>query len=413
MSSGVTIRPASISTAPSRYAPPGSTTDATATRTRRRWTRSAPRTSPKSTPRQSNEAAHRSVRARGSVCKPLSIEPLRIHALGSCGRSWSVDDFENESAAPKRSQISAILEIGLDRRRSGDIPETLAQVRRSLRRSLASGPFSQPIIAGKRVNRHRLARAPVASAAYRESEAGCHASGFYVAPVRDVRRDCLTSLRLKRRHCRFHRFGRDARHSACPRSPTSPPRLRRGRCPRCRRRRDAARRSRGSSRPACPGRPDGPKPCSRHWTSAARNATQQPRRLLDGIGMLGFIEPRQGEETQSPCPENDSALPRLHPATPVVSLHARQYGGLLRGHPRTVANISDSRARGRKANRRATRGARIKGEQRDGPLRYSINVTPDGCCHHEAGLPPDEESMRYWTAEMERADALLFGRVTY
>ncbi len=47
------------------------------------------------------------------------------------------------------------------------------------------------------------------------------------------------------------------------------------------------------------------------------------------------------------------------------------------------------------------------------PLRYAINVTLDGCCHHEAGLPPDEESMRYWTAKMERADALLFGRVTY
>ena len=47
------------------------------------------------------------------------------------------------------------------------------------------------------------------------------------------------------------------------------------------------------------------------------------------------------------------------------------------------------------------------------PLRYAINVTLDGCCHHEAGLPPDEESMRYWTAQMQRADALLFGRVTY
>src|SRR4026208_1419665 len=47
------------------------------------------------------------------------------------------------------------------------------------------------------------------------------------------------------------------------------------------------------------------------------------------------------------------------------------------------------------------------------PLRYSINVTLDGCCHHEAGLPLDEESMRYWTAELERADALLFGRATY
>ena len=47
------------------------------------------------------------------------------------------------------------------------------------------------------------------------------------------------------------------------------------------------------------------------------------------------------------------------------------------------------------------------------PLRYSINVTLDGCVHHEAGLPPDDESMRYWTAEMQRADALLFGRVAY
>lgn len=47
------------------------------------------------------------------------------------------------------------------------------------------------------------------------------------------------------------------------------------------------------------------------------------------------------------------------------------------------------------------------------PLRYSINVTLDGCCHHEAGLPPDEESMDFWTTEIARADALLFGRVTY
>ncbi|QNE37314.1 dihydrofolate reductase family protein [Leifsonia shinshuensis] len=47
------------------------------------------------------------------------------------------------------------------------------------------------------------------------------------------------------------------------------------------------------------------------------------------------------------------------------------------------------------------------------PLRYSINVTLDGCVHHEAGLPPDEESMRFWADEMARADALIFGRVTY
>jgi dihydrofolate reductase len=57
------------------------------------------------------------------------------------------------------------------------------------------------------------------------------------------------------------------------------------------------------------------------------------------------------------------------------------------------------------------RASRKKNEMR--PLRYATNVTLDGCCHHEEGLAPDEESMRYWTAELERADALLFGRVTY
>lgn len=47
------------------------------------------------------------------------------------------------------------------------------------------------------------------------------------------------------------------------------------------------------------------------------------------------------------------------------------------------------------------------------PLRYSINLTLDGCCHHQAGPPPDEDSMRYWAAEVHRSDALLFGRATY
>lgn len=46
------------------------------------------------------------------------------------------------------------------------------------------------------------------------------------------------------------------------------------------------------------------------------------------------------------------------------------------------------------------------------PLRYSINVTLDGCVDHEAGLA-DEESHRYWADSLQRADALLFGRVTY
>ncbi|WP_436038340.1 dihydrofolate reductase family protein [Microbacterium sp. LjRoot45] len=47
------------------------------------------------------------------------------------------------------------------------------------------------------------------------------------------------------------------------------------------------------------------------------------------------------------------------------------------------------------------------------PLRYAINVTLDGCCHHEAGLPPDAESMAFWTDELRRSDTLLYGRVTY
>jgi dihydrofolate reductase len=46
------------------------------------------------------------------------------------------------------------------------------------------------------------------------------------------------------------------------------------------------------------------------------------------------------------------------------------------------------------------------------PLRYSINVTLDGCCDHRAGSA-DEESYRYWAESLAQADALLFGRVTY
>src|SRR4029077_15066101 len=46
------------------------------------------------------------------------------------------------------------------------------------------------------------------------------------------------------------------------------------------------------------------------------------------------------------------------------------------------------------------------------PLRYSINVTLDGCCDHRA-IDPDEELHRHATEHLEQADALLFGRVTY
>ena len=46
------------------------------------------------------------------------------------------------------------------------------------------------------------------------------------------------------------------------------------------------------------------------------------------------------------------------------------------------------------------------------PLRYSINVTLDGCCDHRA-IPPNEDLHRHAIENLGRADALLFGRVTY
>ena len=46
------------------------------------------------------------------------------------------------------------------------------------------------------------------------------------------------------------------------------------------------------------------------------------------------------------------------------------------------------------------------------PLRYSINVTLDGCCDHRA-IPADEELHRHAAETLARADALLFGRVIY
>ena len=46
------------------------------------------------------------------------------------------------------------------------------------------------------------------------------------------------------------------------------------------------------------------------------------------------------------------------------------------------------------------------------PLRYSINVTLDGCCDHRAMIP-DEDMHRHAAESIAEADALLFGRVTY
>ena len=46
------------------------------------------------------------------------------------------------------------------------------------------------------------------------------------------------------------------------------------------------------------------------------------------------------------------------------------------------------------------------------PLRYSINVTLDGCCDHRA-IPADEDLHRHAVENLSETDALLFGRVTY
>ena len=46
------------------------------------------------------------------------------------------------------------------------------------------------------------------------------------------------------------------------------------------------------------------------------------------------------------------------------------------------------------------------------PLRYSINITLDGCCDHRA-IVPDEDLHRHHTEHLDQAVALLFGRVTY
>ena len=46
------------------------------------------------------------------------------------------------------------------------------------------------------------------------------------------------------------------------------------------------------------------------------------------------------------------------------------------------------------------------------PLRYSINVTLDGCCDHSA-VSSDKDLHSHAIENFARADALLFGRITY
>ena len=45
-------------------------------------------------------------------------------------------------------------------------------------------------------------------------------------------------------------------------------------------------------------------------------------------------------------------------------------------------------------------------------LRYAINITLDGCVDHREGIA-DDDTHRHARENIEQADALLFGRVTY
>src|SRR3954469_17055060 len=72
----------------------------------------------------------------------------------------------------------------------------------------------------KRINRHRLSRAPPALAADRESELGCQTARRFVVAVLDVRRDRRgTGAGPEIIDCRFHRLGGDAFVPAIRRHP--------------------------------------------------------------------------------------------------------------------------------------------------------------------------------------------------
>ena len=73
----------------------------------------------------------------------------------------------------------------------------------------------------------------------------------------------------------------------------------------------------------------------------------------------------------------------------------------------TIADIAR-----REAERPAPACTTSRGEQRMRSLRYSINVTLDRLLPSRGRAPAGRGVDAHWTAEMARADALLFGRVT-
>lgn len=87
--------------------------------------------------------------------------------------------------------------------------------------------------------------------------------------------------------------------------------------------------------------------------------------------------------------------------------HANKLASLL-AHASKLANS----AQGCQESNNSGSGATGKYVHAVRPLRYSINVTLDGCCDHRE-ITPDEELHRHAAESLARADALLFGRVTY
>src|SRR5215510_7814688 len=78
-----------------------------------------------------------------------------------------------------------------------------------------------------------------------------------------------------------------------------------------------------------------------------------------------------------------------------------------------AARLHASAGRGSRCPAQAlSAGVSLRKEHVMRPLRYSINVTLDGCCDHRAILP-DEELHRHAAENLGQADALLFGRITY
>ncbi|XZE35606.1 hypothetical protein SH501x_001108 [Pirellulaceae bacterium SH501] len=60
----------------------------------------------------------------------------------------------------------------------------------------------------------------------------------------------------------------------------------------------------------------------------------------------------------------------------------------------------------------AQRGNQVAPKGTMQPIRYSINITWDGCCDHLAGIAY-EELHRFYAEYLAQADGLLLGRVTY